>query len=54
MMEKEETNMTASIEQPPPLTPQENIKNAILAEAACKIEEQINEAVEKNDINMEA
>jgi len=44
--------MPASIQQPPPLTPQKNIKNAILAEVAHKIEEEINEAVEKNDSNM--
>jgi len=50
MMEKE-TNMPASIQQPPPLTPQKNIKNAILAENAHKIEEEIKEAVEKNDSN---
>ena len=51
MMEKE-TNMPSSIQQPPPPTPQKNIKNAILAEVACKIEEEINEVVEKNDYNM--
>ena len=50
-MEKE-TNMPASIQQPSPPTPQKNIKNAILAEVACKIEGEINEAVEKNNSNM--
>ena len=49
-MEKE-TNMPASIQQPPPPPPQKNIKNVILAEVAHKIEEAINEAVEKNDSN---
>ena len=41
--------MPSSIQQPPPPTPQKNIKNAILAEVTRKIEEEINEAVEKND-----
>ena len=41
-MEKE-TNMPASIQQPPPPTPQKFIKNAILAEVTHKIEEEINE-----------
>jgi len=49
-MEKE-TNMPASIQQPPPLPPQKNIKNVILAEVACEIEEAINEAVEQNYSN---
>ena len=48
-MEKE-TNMPASIQQPPP-PPQKNIKNVILVEVAHEIEEAINEAVEKNDSN---
>ena len=40
-----------SIQQPPPPPPQKNIKNVILVEIACEIEETINEAVEKNDSN---
>jgi len=43
--------MPTPIQQPPPLPPQKNIKNAILVEVACKIEEAINQAVEKNDSN---
>ena len=46
-----ETNTPTSIQQPPPLPPQKNIKNAILVEVACEIKEAINEAVEKNDAN---
>ena len=44
--------MPASIHQPPPLPPHKNMKNAILAEVACEIEEAISEAVEKNGANM--
>jgi len=50
MMEKE-TNMPASIQQPPPWPPHKNIKNVILVEVTCKIKDAINEAVEKNDSN---